>query len=162
MRTFLVLCAAAGLTGCAVYPAPGYENYGYDVPAPQVIQQPVYIQGGGTIYRSDGFGYGYPRGYHRPPPPPPVVVVPGPRPGRPFVQGPHPGRGQGDRDRDGVPNRHDRDRDGDGVPNRFDRNPNNPNHSGPPNRAERSPGRDRDGDGIPNRFDPRPDIPNRR
>lgn len=35
-------------------------------------------------------------------------------------------RGRGDRDRDGVPNRHDRDRDGDGVPNRFDDRPNNP------------------------------------
>ena len=34
--------------------------------------------------------------------------------------------GYGDRDRDGVPNRHDRDRDGDGVPNRFDRAPDNP------------------------------------
>jgi len=35
--------------------------------------------------------------------------------------------GQGDRDRDGVPNRYDRDRDNDGVPNRYDRRPNNPN-----------------------------------
>ncbi len=157
MKTFLVLCTAAGLSGCAVYPAPGYETYGYDAPAPQVIQQPVYIYGGGPVYRSDGFG-GYPRGYHRPPPPP-VVVVPGPRPGRPFVQGPHPGRGQGDRDRDGIPNRFDRDRDGDGVPNRLDRNP---NHSGAPNRVERSRSRDRDGDGISDRIDPRPNIPNRR
>jgi hypothetical protein len=32
----------------------------------------------------------------------------------------------GDRDRDGVPNRVDRDRDGDGVPNRRDDAPNNP------------------------------------
>lgn len=157
MKTFLVLCAAAGLTGCAVYPAPGYETpYGYDVPAPQVVQQPVYIYGGGTVYRSDGFG-GYPRGYNRPPPPPPVVVVPGPRPGRPFVQGPRPGRG--DRDGDGIPNRFDRDRDGDGVPNRIDRNP---NQGGAPNRAERGRSRDRDGDGISDRIDPRPDIPNRR
>jgi hypothetical protein len=31
----------------------------------------------------------------------------------------------GDRDRDGVPNRADRDRDGDGVPNRHDANPDN-------------------------------------
>lgn len=158
MKTFLVLCAAAGLSGCAVYPAPGYDNYGYDVPAPQVIQQPVYIQGGGTIYRSDGFG-GYPRGYYRPPPPPPVVIVPGPRPGRPFAHGPRPGRGQGDRDGDGIPNRVDRDRDGDGVPNRVDRNP---NQGGAPNRAERGRSGDRDGDGISDRFDPRPDIPNRR
>ena len=154
MKTFLTLCAAAGLSGCAVYPAPGYDNYGYDVPAPQVIQQPVYIQGGGTIYRSDGFGYAYPRGYYRPAP---VVVVPGPPPGRPFAHGPRPGRGHGDRDGDGVPNRVDRDRDGDGVPNRVDRDRNN---NGVPNRLERS--RDRDGDGISNRFDPRPDIPNRR
>ena len=36
------------------------------------------------------------------------------------------GRGHGDRDRDGVPNRYDRDRDNDGVPNRFDARPNNP------------------------------------
>jgi hypothetical protein len=36
------------------------------------------------------------------------------------------GRGYGDRDRDGVPNRYDRDRDNDGVPNRFDDRPNNP------------------------------------
>ena len=33
---------------------------------------------------------------------------------------------QGDRDRDGIPNRVDRDRDGDGVPNRQDRRPNDP------------------------------------
>lgn len=32
----------------------------------------------------------------------------------------------GDRDRDGIPNRVDRDKDGDGVPNRVDRAPNNP------------------------------------
>ena len=36
------------------------------------------------------------------------------------------GRGYGDRDRDGVPNRFDRDKDGDGVPNRYDNSPNNP------------------------------------
>ena len=36
------------------------------------------------------------------------------------------GRGQGDRDRDGVPNKYDRDRDNDGVPNRYDDSPNNP------------------------------------
>ncbi|MEQ1774136.1 MAG: hypothetical protein ABL891_10190 [Burkholderiales bacterium] len=33
---------------------------------------------------------------------------------------------QGDRDRDGVPNRVDRDRDGDGVPNSRDSRPDNP------------------------------------
>jgi hypothetical protein len=51
------------------------------------------------------------------------------------------GRGYGDRDRDGIPNRYDRDRDDDGVRNRNDR--------------------DRDGDGVPNRRDARPDNPNR-
>jgi hypothetical protein len=35
----------------------------------------------------------------------------------------------GDRDRDGVANRHDWDRDGDGVANRHDRFPNNPRRS---------------------------------
>ena len=189
MKTFLVLCAAAGLGGCAVYPAPGYETYGYDVPPLQVIQQPVYIQGGSTVYRSDGYRYNRP--------PPPVFFVPGPRPGR----------GYGDRDGDGIPNRVDRnpwgynrppppppvvvvpaprpgvpfvqaprpgrgngDRDGDGIANRADRDrdgdgvPNrvdrDRNNNGVPNRLERS--RDRDGDGISNRMDPRPDIPNRR
>ncbi|MBG6076734.1 hypothetical protein [Polaromonas sp. CG_9.11] len=161
MKTFLVLCAVAGLSGCAVYPSPGYETYGYDVPAPQVIRQPVYIYGGGgggTVYRSDGFGNAYPQGYYRPLPPP-VVVVPGPRPERPLVHGPRPGRGQGDRDGDGIPNRFDRDRDGDGIRNRLDRHP---NHSSAPNRVERSRSRDRDGDGLSDRIDPRPDIPNRR
>jgi hypothetical protein len=38
----------------------------------------------------------------------------------------HHGRGRGDRDHDGVPNRYDRDRDGDGVPNRYDHHPDNP------------------------------------
>ena len=47
----------------------------------------------------------------------------------PYDNGPHrPHRGayQGDRDRDGVPNRVDRDRDGDGVRNRSDRRPGDP------------------------------------
>jgi len=38
----------------------------------------------------------------------------------------HGGKGMGDRDHDGVPNKYDRDRDGDGVPNKYDNNPNNP------------------------------------
>jgi hypothetical protein len=46
----------------------------------------------------------------------------------PYDSGPPPRyQGQGDRDRDGVPNRYDRDRDNDGVPNRHDSRPNNPN-----------------------------------
>ena len=183
MKTFLVLCAAAGLTGCAVYPSPGYDTYGYDTyrnagPAPYVVEQPTYLYGGGTVYRSDSYPYQRPWGYSRSPSPPPVIVVPGPRTGRPFVQGPRYG---GDRDGDGIPNRVDRDRDGDGIANRRDRDRNNNgvpnrvdrdgdgianrverdrNNNGVPNRMERS--RDRDGDGISNRMDPRPDIPNRR
>jgi len=147
MKTFLMLCAAAGLTGCAVYPEPGYQGYGYGNagPGPYVVQPPVYIYGGSTVYRSESYPryeqypYGYRRGYN---PAPPVVVVPQPGPGRPFVQGPRPGRGHGDRDRDGIPNRVDRD------------------HHGAPNRMDRR--GDRDGDGISDRIDPRPDIPNRR
>lgn len=134
MRIFSVLCAAAALSGCAVYPSPGYDTYGYDVPPPQVIRQPVYIQGGGTVYRSDGFGYGNPWGYRRPFPPP-VLVVPGPRHGRYFGDGPRPGRDHGDRD-------------GDGIPDRFDRDP---NRSDAPHRGERGHRRDRDGDGRPDR-----------
>ena len=170
MKTFLVLCTAASLTGCAVYPAPGYDAYGNAGPAPYRVEQPVYMYGGGTVYRSDGYPYQRPWGYNRPPPPPAVVVVPGPYSGRPFTHGPRPGRGNGDRDGDGIPNRVDRDRDGDGIPNRVDRDRNNNgvpdrmdrdrNNNGVPNRMDRS--RDRDGDGISNRIDPRPDIPNRR
>ena len=36
------------------------------------------------------------------------------------------GNPNGDRDRDGIPNRADRDRDNDGVPNRYDSRPDNP------------------------------------
>jgi hypothetical protein len=74
---------------------------------------------------------------------PPVVVV------QPRVVAPVHGRGYGDADRDGVPNRYDRhynprwDRDGDGIPNRRD--------------AVYNPPWDRDGDGIPNRHDRRDD-----
>ena len=51
----------------------------------------------------------------------------------PYDAGPPPpqarsnyGGGNGDRDRDGVPNKYDRDRDNDRTPNRYDRQPNNP------------------------------------
>ena len=40
---------------------------------------------------------------------------------RGYARGP-----DGDRDRDGIPNKYDRDRDNDGVPNRYDSEPNNP------------------------------------
>ena len=150
MKTFLVLCAVAGLSGCAVYPAPAYDAYGNAAPAPYLFeQQPTYIYGGGGGgYRSGGYSQGYPGVYYRPgfdqpryyrpfpggvhrPAPPAVIVVPQPGPQVPFIQ-PRPGRGNGDRDRDGIPNRIDRDRDGDGIPNRFDR--------------------DRTNDGIPERL----------
>ena len=45
---------------------------------------------------------------------------------QPPSHGQVPGRGNRDRDRDGVPNRRDRDRDGDGAPNRYDRHPGDP------------------------------------
>lgn len=153
MKTFLVLCAAAALTGCAVYPAPGQDPYGNAGPVPYGygygVEQPTYIYGGSTVYRTERYPYGYPYGHGHPRSyphvaPPPVVVVPAPRPGRPFVQAPRPWRGNGDRDGDGVPNRVDRDRDGNGIPNRIERS------------------RDQDGDGISDRIDPRPNIPNRR
>lgn len=41
-------------------------------------------------------------------------------------RGPGHGMHQGDRDRDGIPNRADRDRDGDGVRNSQDRRPDDP------------------------------------
>ncbi|MGH8034747.1 MAG: thrombospondin type 3 repeat-containing protein [Lysobacterales bacterium] len=117
MKTLLLVLSVAGLSGCAVYPAPAYESYG---PGPPYVveQQPVYIQGGG-VYRYGGYPYAYPRGYNRFHPgvfshQPPIVHAPRPHPGA------------RDQDRDGIPNRLDRDRDGDGVPNRWDRQPNDP------------------------------------
>ena len=100
MKRFMLAMAAvgvAGLSGCAVYPAPGYGAYGNAGAAYPVETQPVYIYGTGT-YRNGG--YAHPRAYS--------------------------GRGKRDQDRDGVPNRYDRDRDGDGVPNRYDARPANP------------------------------------
>ncbi|VTU32346.1 hypothetical protein [Variovorax sp. RA8] len=62
-----------------------------------------------------------------PPPPPRAYYAPPPRHyGYDDRRYYHRGRGWGDRDRDGVPNRYDRDRDGDGVPNYYDRQPGNP------------------------------------
>ncbi|MDQ3058823.1 MAG: hypothetical protein M3R45_04780 [Pseudomonadota bacterium] len=105
-KTLLVLVAVAGLSGCAVYPAPGYDGYGYggSDPAYVTTPAPVYIQGS-AVYRHSSPSYGptYPRGYRQ-----------------------HPGHGPRDRDRDGIPNYRDRDRDGDGARNRHDRNPNDP------------------------------------
>lgn len=108
-KTLLLLAAAAAvLSGCAVYPAPAYDGYGYGDSGPAYVTTPapVYIQGS-AVYRhsSPNYGPAQPRGY-RPPP------GHGPR--------------ERDRDRDGIPNYRDRDRDGDGVRNRDDRNPNDP------------------------------------
>ncbi|MEO7233675.1 MAG: hypothetical protein ABIW96_13530 [Polaromonas sp.] len=120
MKTLLLVLSAAGLTGCAVYPAPYYETYG-GAPAPVYVDTPpVYIYGSG-VYRSDGYPRAYPRAEHRVYPGP--VILPPPRPG---VHAPRPGRSARDQDGDGIPDRIDRDRDGDGVRNRNDRRPGNP------------------------------------
>lgn len=114
MKTlFFCVIAAAGLSGCAVYPAgPAYQTYEtYGVPAgplyPYAAQQPIYIQGG-AVYRYENaprpYPYGYQRGYNQGHP----GVIQGQLP-RPQVQAPHPRRGMRDRDGDGIPNRFDRD-----------------------------------------------------
>ncbi|WP_395056885.1 hypothetical protein [Polaromonas sp.] len=62
IKTTLLLIAAAGLTGCAVYPAYPAAPYGavYE-PAPvYVTPAPVFI--GGAVH------LGHPRGYSRPHP----------------------------------------------------------------------------------------------
>jgi hypothetical protein len=71
MKTLLLVIAATGLTGCAVYPQPGYDPY-YGSPVEQSYgyeQQPIYIQGG-SVYGSGGYAYppayAYPRGYSHP------------------------------------------------------------------------------------------------
>ena len=130
LQTMLPVLALAGLGGCAVYPAPGYDSYGHGS-GPYAAEPPVTVYGGGTI--SYGGSYGYPvpvlpRGYYEGRPPPPPRPHPGPHlhPGerpRPGHWTRHPHR---DQDRDGVPDRFDRDRDGDGVGNRYDRRPGNP------------------------------------
>ena len=133
MKLFKTMAPAltlAGLGGCAVYPAPGYDSYGHGS-GPYAAEPPVTVYGGGTI--SYGGSYGYPvpvlpRGYYEGRPPPPPRPHPGPHlhPGerpRPGHWTRHPHR---DQDRDGVPDRFDRDRDGDGVGNRYDRRPGNP------------------------------------
>jgi hypothetical protein len=56
----------------------------------------------------------------------------------------------GDRDGDGIANRHDRDRDGDGIRNRDD---DRPNRSAYNNRDRFGPNGDLDRDGIANRHD---------
>jgi hypothetical protein len=107
----LALCAVLG--GCAAYGDPYGYGYGYPSASPY-----------GGVYAQPGYSYGPSFGGS--------VYIDGRRGG---------GRGYGDRDRDGIPNRLDRDRDNDGIPNRLDR--------------------DRDGDGVRNRQDSRPNNPRR-
>jgi len=96
IKMLVLLVDAAGLSGCAVYPAP-YETYDPD-PA-YVTAPPVYIYGSGT-YRSSGPRYA---------------------PAHPGNYRPHPGHHG---PREGMRSRRDRDRDG--VPDRHDRRPGNP------------------------------------
>jgi hypothetical protein len=106
MKSILLAAGAAAvalaLGGCAtdgVYVgSPGYSMY----------SAPAY----------GGYGYGsYP--YSSYPYYEPGIVIQG------NVRQ-HAGRGNRDRDHDGIRNRDDADRDGDGVPNRLDARPNNP------------------------------------
>lgn len=60
MKTLVMVLAAVGLSGCAVYPAPYYETT-YD-PAPSYVGPPVYLQG--SLYWFD-YPDVYPRGYNR-------------------------------------------------------------------------------------------------
>lgn len=105
IQLFTLLISAAGLSGCAVYPAPAYDAYGQPSPAYVTAPAPVYIYGSG-VYRHNHPGYApaHPAGRY----------------------GPGDGHGGRDRDHDGIPDYRDRDRDGDGVRNRYDRDPNNP------------------------------------
>ena len=123
-RLLPALLATAALSGCAVYPAPGYgpyESYGaYGQPygvstSPGLVsgsviyEQPV----GGGGYYGNGNGYGYGAGYGR-----------GYEGGR--GESHRQGWGRGERGGDGIPDRIDRERDGvrngrDGQPNNRDR-----------------------------------------
>ena len=96
MKTLLLVLAAAGLTGCAVYPAPAYDTYGAVAAPAYVVDQPVYLYGGG-VYRYGGYPYAYPRSYYRVHP----VAFPH-HPPRPGVRGLRPGHGARDRGRDGF------------------------------------------------------------
>ena len=126
MKTILTVLAVAGLSGCAVYPVPAYEQPYGGVPV-YGAPPPVYLYGSG-VYRHDRYPVAPPPVYVRPPPPR-IILQPEPRP---QVLVPRPGHGPGhrdrDNDRDGIPDRVDRDRDGDGVRNRSDRRPNDPRY----------------------------------
>ena len=123
MKTLLlVFAAAAGLSGCAVYPSPGNEVY---VGAtPYVVEPPVYIQGG-VGYGSYPRPYFYPRGHYG-------GSYGGHYGGHYGGYRGHPGFGPRHWSRRDAQPGHpgyggrNGDRDGDGVRNRHDRRPNNP------------------------------------
>ncbi len=101
MRSLLLIpLALAGLTGCVAVPY-GYAGAGYN----------------------DGYAGPYPPGatYGQP-----AYIYNAPPVHRYGSPPRYRGGGQGDRDRDGIPDRADRDRDGDGVANRRDRRPGDP------------------------------------
>ena len=109
MKTLLLILATAGLSGCAVYPAPAYEVYGGAGP-PYVAPPPVYIQGG--AYGTYGHGaypqpYVYPR-YYRPGYRVFPHAVPPNHGGRPNAHPVRPGHGARDRGGDGERNRPER------------------------------------------------------
>ena len=89
MKLLILLLAAAGLSGCAVYPATGYDGYGYGnvnsygngydstypvysnsypygygAVSPVVVPPPVYIYGSGVYGNNNGYRRPYP--YARP------------------------------------------------------------------------------------------------
>ena len=109
MKTLFLVLAVAGLSGCAVYPAPAYEAYGGAGP-PYVVGQPVYIQGDASYGNYGNYGYSgypqpyaYPRRYYR--------VHPGDFPRYqpfPYAYPLRPGHGARHRDGDGVRNRQER------------------------------------------------------
>ena len=107
-KLLLALVATAALSGCTVYPAPGYgpyESYGAYGQPDGVSTSPGLVSGsviyeqrlGGGGYYGNGYGYGagYGRGYER-------------APGDSHRQGWR----RGERGGDGIPNRTDRDGDG--------------------------------------------------
>lgn len=173
LKSISSLLAIAGLSGCAVYPAPSYDTY-YGSPvvgSPYVVeQQPVYLYdgnggggggGGGAVFVSPNYGLSYPRPYYpqgygnprdydgRPPgmrPGPPPNGGPGPGPG--GQGGPGPGPGFAPRPPPPV--------NGQAGPRPGPR-PGDQNQ-GPGPRPGRGP--DQHGDGVPNRPN-RPDRPDR-
>lgn len=106
MKTLFLVLAVAGLSGCAVYPAPAYEAYGGAGPS-YVVGQPVYSQwdAGYGNYGYSGYPqpYVYPRRYYQ--------VHPGDFPRYqplPYAYPLRPGHGARHRHGERVRNRQDR------------------------------------------------------